>query len=141
MAYNNGFPMNYQPAYPIQQPVPQPQMNTGLTWVQGEAGAKAYPVAPNTTVDLWDSEEQVIYLKSADMSGMPSMKILDYTIRDQSGTKNTLAEKIPEIDTSKFVTYEDLELKLKELTAQIDKSNNRQTRNSDYRRRKERNDG
>lgn len=141
MAYNNGFPMNYQPAYPIQQTVPQPQMNTGLTWVQGEAGAKAYPVAPNTTVDLWDSEEQVIYLKSADMSGMPSMKILDYTIRDQSGTKNTLAEKTPEIDTSKFVTYEDLELKLKELTAQIDKSNNRQTRNNDYHRRKERNDG
>ena len=75
------------------------------------------------------------------MSGMPSMKILDYTIRDQSGAKNTLVEKIPEIDTSRFVTYEDLELKLKELTAQIDKSNNRQTRNNDYRRRKERNDG
>lgn len=141
MAYNNGFPMNYQPAYPIQQPVPQPQMSTGLTWVQGEAGAKAYPVAPNTTVDLWDSEEQVIYLKSADISGMPSIKVLDYTIRDQSSVKNTLTEKTPEIDTSKFVTYDDLELKLKELTAQIDKSNNRQTRNGEYHRRKERNDG
>jgi len=39
-------------------------------------------VAPNSTVQLWDSEQQTIYLKSADASGMPSMKILDYSVRD-----------------------------------------------------------
>lgn len=87
MAYNNGFPVNYPMYYnPVQQPIPQPQaqaqqQNT-ITWVQGEAGAKSYLVAPNTTVQLWDSESQTIYLKSADASGMPSMKVLDYTIRD-----------------------------------------------------------
>lgn len=48
----------------------------------GEAGAKSYLVAPNNTVQLWDSESQTIYLKSADVSGMPSMRVLDYTIRD-----------------------------------------------------------
>ena len=90
MAYNSYFPTNYQPmAYqppmynPIQTPQPQAQSN-GITWVSGEAGAKAYLVAPNTTVQLWDSEAQVIYLKSADGSGLPSMKILDYTIRNES---------------------------------------------------------
>jgi hypothetical protein len=36
---------------------------------------------------LWDSEAQTIYLKSADASGMPSIKVLDYTIRDSA--KNT----------------------------------------------------
>lgn len=107
MAYNNGFPMGYQPAqifYPQQyqpqqmaqpqysqqpqqmpQQMPQPQsqpQNGGVIWVQGEAGAKSYLVAPNTTVQLWDSENQVIYLKSADASGMPSIKTLDYTIRE-----------------------------------------------------------
>lgn len=71
---NYNFPMNYNP---YQQPQP-----TGPIWVQGEAGAKSYLVAPNNTVTLWDSEAQVIYLKSADPSGMPTMKILDYTIRD-----------------------------------------------------------
>ena len=111
MAYNNIFPMNYggnfYPNYPQMQA--QPQMQTpiqaqpqsgamqgqGATapppiiWVQGEAGAKSYLLAPNTTVQLWDSEEQVIYLKSADASGMPSMKVLDYTIRDNQSPQNS----------------------------------------------------
>lgn len=90
MAYNTGFPASYQPMYyapqyqipQIQQQPTQPQVNSNLIWVQGEAGAKSYLVAPNSTVQLWDSEKQTIYLKSADASGMPSMKILDYTIRD-----------------------------------------------------------
>lgn len=74
MAYN--FPVNYYPNYQNQY-----QQN-GIIWVQGEAGAKSYLVAPNTTVQLWDSESQTIYLKSADSSGMPSIKVLDYTVRE-----------------------------------------------------------
>lgn len=87
--YNGGFPASYQQYYPqytipqaqSQQPV---QQSSGLIWVQGEAGAKSYLVAPNTTVQLWDSERQTIYLKSADASGMPSIKVLDYTIRQEA---------------------------------------------------------
>ena len=92
--YNNGYPASYQQYYPTQfngyptqmnvaptQPTQQ-QINSNLIWVQGEAGAKSYLVAPNNTVQLWDSERQTIYLKSADASGMPSMRILDYTFRD-----------------------------------------------------------
>ena len=96
MAYNNGFPvtypqMFYQPQYqaPYLQgtqtsPANQSQhsTNSGLIWVQGETGAKSYLVAPNTTVPLWDSETQRIFLKSADAAGMPSMKILNYTIEE-----------------------------------------------------------
>lgn len=105
MAGFNGFPATYQPMYypqyqpqPMQyqqqsvqpqqppqpqmaQPVPQP-VSTGIIWVQGEAGAKSHLVAPNTTVPLWDSEAQRIFLKSADPAGMPSMKILNYTIEE-----------------------------------------------------------
>lgn len=54
-----------------------------LIWVQGEAGAKAYMVAPNNTIALWDSEAQVIYIKETDMTGRPTMQILDYTIRNK----------------------------------------------------------
>lgn len=92
MAYNNGFPMNYgyYPNYQYQQP----QNNSSLIWVSGEAGAKAYLVAPNTTVQLWDSEKNVVYIKSADASGMPSMKILDYTVRESEMTqKQTFTDK------------------------------------------------
>lgn len=63
------------------QPNFYPQRN-GRIWVQGEAGAKSYLVAPNSMVDLWDSEKQTIYVKSADISGVPSMTIIDYTVRD-----------------------------------------------------------
>lgn len=101
MPYGNYFPASYQPYYPqygytqpqqmqtVQQPQMQNQqtaqnapMTSGIIWVQGEAGAKSYLVAPNTTVQLWDSEKQTIYLKSADASGMPSIRTLDYTIRE-----------------------------------------------------------
>ena len=91
MPYNGGFPVGYpyyvptqSNALPTQMNVnpTQPTQNAGIIWVQGEAGAKSYLVAPNSTVQLWDSESQTIYLKSADASGMPSMRILDYKIRE-----------------------------------------------------------
>lgn len=124
MAYNNGFPITYQPIYyqpqAQQQPlVPQmqpqqapPSSNTNIIWVSGEAGAKSYLVAPNTTVQLWDSEAQTIYLKSADASGMPTMKILDYTIRDSAPVQNSssalMQDPTPEYVTkSEFSAFED----------------------------------
>lgn len=67
--------------YPY-QPYMQQQPSGGIIWIQGEAAAKSYLVAPNTSVPLWDSERQTIYIKSADAAGMPSMKVIDYTIRD-----------------------------------------------------------
>ena len=81
MGYYNGYPASYQPPMFLQQPNPQ---QNGLTWVQGEAAAKSYLIAPGATVALWDCEEKTIYLKSADASGMPSMKVLDYTIRGEA---------------------------------------------------------
>lgn len=88
MAYFNGYPASYQPIYPQYQPPAQnTQQQNGIIWVQGESAAKSYLVAPGQTVQLWDSEEKVIYLKSADASGMPSMKILDYTIRGETESK------------------------------------------------------
>ncbi len=120
MAYNY-FPAGYQ-YYPMQNPMqnnafqnvgnaaPNAQSN-GIIWVQGEAGAKSYMVAPNTTVQLWDSESQTIYLKSADASGMPSMRIIDYTIRDN-------APKAPNLSAqSDFVTRSELQGVLDELNA------------------------
>lgn len=106
MAYNSAFPMGYQPQYYPQynQPQNQPNMaNNGMVWVQGEAGAKSYLIAPNATIPLWDSEAQTIYIKSADASGMPSMKVLDYTIRD-----NTVHSANKIID-SDYVTKQELE--------------------------------
>lgn len=79
----------YQNPYMIQPYQQQVQPTYGINWVQGINGAKAYLVAPGNTVQLWDSESQTIYLKSADASGLPSIKILDYTIRDSGPVQQT----------------------------------------------------
>nr|DAI29747.1 MAG TPA: hypothetical protein [Caudoviricetes sp.] len=60
------------------------QESPPMIWVQGEAGAKAHIVAPGNTVVLWDSENPIIYIKSADANGMPSMRIIDWKERSAS---------------------------------------------------------
>lgn len=118
MAYNSYFPAGYQqPYYQPMQPMTQnqmPQNNGGIIWVQGEAGAKSYLVAPNTTVQLWDSENQTIYLKSADASGMPSIKVIDYTIRDAAEKNAT-----PLQNSEQYVTIESMKEIEKRLSERI----------------------
>lgn len=69
----------YQQAIPQQMQVTQQPINQGILWVQGEAGAKSYLVAPSTTVLLMDSEAQRFYLKSTDGAGMPNLRTFEYT--------------------------------------------------------------
>lgn len=93
----------YQPYYQQYQQMSPTQMpgtsqTNGIIWVQGEAGAKSYMVAPNNTVQLWDSESQTIYLKSADASGMPSMRILDYTIRQNNPQAPPISQQEQKMD-------------------------------------------
>lgn len=113
MAYNNYFPTGYQPAqivYPQAQQN-QAQNSNGIIWVTGEASAKAYLVAPNQSVQLWDSESQTIYLKSADASGIPSMRILDYTFRDSA------PQSKESLDVGVFATKEDVDYLKEEIAS------------------------
>ena len=94
------------------------QNNNDMIWVQGESGAKAYLVAPNTTVTLWDSENPIIYLKTANNTGVPSMRILDYTERTSEPKEAQHNCKC----AKEFAPIEDfkkLENKLEELTQKV----------------------
>ena len=96
----NQFKGQYQQPIPqMQQNIPQqtmqmpvqptsPKPTNDIIWVQGEAGAKGFLVAPNNTVVLWDTENPVIYVKSADASGIPSMRVLDFKERNGNGQNN-----------------------------------------------------
>lgn len=53
----------------------------GMIWVLGEAEARSYPVAANTTVVLWDKDTPTIFIKSADASGIPSLRVLEWKDR------------------------------------------------------------
>lgn len=115
MAYNSFFPTGYQPVIPnyqmAQQNVPQAQNNaqTGIIWVQGIEGAKAYPVGAGNNVLLMDSEESVFYIKSTDPSGMPMpLRAFKYSEIGE--------QKAEQVDMSGYVTKEEFEARLKELT-------------------------
>lgn len=114
MAYGY-YPQNYFPQ--MNNAVPdvlntykapyQQQAQNGFIWVQGEEAAKAYLVAPNSTVVLWDSEKHVIYIKSADQTGIPSMRILDWT--EHTNTTPTAPTEHVCSCGDKFVLKEDFE--------------------------------
>lgn len=82
-----------------------PQTNQGIIWVQGEAAARSYLVANNSTVLLMDSETNRFYLKSANSAGMPSLQIFEYSEVTQSATQ--AAQNTTENLDDKYVTREE----------------------------------
>ena len=79
----------FQPP-PQAQPTPPPQQS--MIWVNGEAEAMAYLVAPNSAAALWDSAAPVIYLKQADASGKPSIKTYDLVERSSRASQPPAAQ-------------------------------------------------
>lgn len=105
----------------VMQPMPQsyapaPQsmpMSSNVIPVDGEVGAKAYMVPNGSTgpIALWDTNDNVIYLRTFNAAGMPNpLKKLRYVEEEpvnvlpsgQSGTAQS-------VDTSKFATKDDFE--------------------------------
>ena len=104
---NGGYPytQNYNTSQP-QQP------SSGINWVQGEAGAKSYAIAPNQSVLLMDSENNVFYIKSSDASGMPMpLRIFDYTER-LAVVKNEQINSTPKVE---YITRQEFDKVITEL--------------------------
>ena len=78
---------------PNMQQVPQ-QQSPSIVWVQNEMEAANYLVAPNSAVTLWDSNAPVVYLKQADASGKPSMKIYDLVERNSRPVQAPVAPAV-----------------------------------------------
>ena len=56
----------------VQQPV------NGLTRVTGIDGAKAYQMPPNSVAALFDDSYDIMYVKSTDGAGFPTIRIFDF---------------------------------------------------------------
>lgn len=74
MPYN---PYNFYNPYP--QPnygsfPQQPQSNNTYAFVNGIEGAKSYPMQPNQTVMLMDSEQPIAYMKQSNGMGQATLK-------------------------------------------------------------------
>lgn len=71
---------------------------TNITYVQGETGAKGYPVTSNYTMLLMDSEQQQFFIKSVDAAGLPSMRAFKF---------EEIVE--PEPEKIEYITKEDFD--------------------------------
>ena len=108
-----------QPAPP---PVPQnPVATGGVQWVSSEQEARGYLIAPNSAVALWDSTAPTVYLKQADASGKPTLKI--YDLVERAETPRTA----PQGKGVEFVTREEFD----RLAALVGELNGKKKRKED----------
>lgn len=110
MNFNSYIPQPYQQqyVYPTAYQQNQPLSNTpSLIWVQGEAAAKAYPVAPGNSVLLMDSEEQRFFIKSADASGMP-LPLRRFSYTEEVEVQQSYANA-PDVDMSQYITRKEFD--------------------------------
>lgn len=110
--YQQQFPQYQQNGQTnIQIPAQQQQINnSGMIWVSGEMEAKEFPVAPNTAVTLWDSNNPVVYLKKADASGKPTTETYDLVRRDssvQQAVQSPVASSVDYITRDEFNALEE----------------------------------
>ena len=125
MAYNNYFPQTYTnlpyvygggatPAQTWTAPAQNTNSLSGINWVQGESGARSVFVPAGQKALLMDSETNVFYVKSSDVSGMPlPLRVFEYKEIDKvaSSEANGRAQ-------SEYVTHEELEQVIAELKPQ-----------------------
>jgi hypothetical protein len=54
----------------------------GFVYVTGIDGAKAYQMPPNSEMPLFDDSGDVLYIKTTDGAGFPTITVVDCTKRD-----------------------------------------------------------
>jgi len=117
MAVNN----TYYPAYNAYTPLNQAQntymaptqttSDNGIKWVQGEAGARACAINPGTSAVLMDSERDVFYIKTTELSGMPRpLRIFEFKEITSESQEST-----SKIGQTSFVTKDEFEQRLSKL--------------------------
>lgn len=86
----------------------QPQIATqNLIRVNGINGAKAYQMTPNSTVALFDSNEDIMYVKSTDGAGFPQIRKFRFVEMQETSTQ--------QIENVDFVSREEFENFKKEI--------------------------
>lgn len=92
---------------------PVQQVQSGLVWVNGEEGAKEYPVAKGNTVLLLDSQDSNFYLKTIDLTGIVSIRKFKF----EEIVVEVKSEEVKEKEVNK--EFEDLKSEFKSLKDEI----------------------
>lgn len=81
---------------------------SGINWVQGIEGAKAFRIKPNDMAIILDSEnEGVMYIKTSDSIGMCTLRTFNYQEVVQQQNNNA--------DMTQYVKASELESKVEEI--------------------------
>lgn len=114
-SYAQGNPISQQPYMQQSQPSypASSSMSAGIHWVDGEVGAKAFQLPAgwpaNTPIDLWDTNDCVIYLKSINQLGMPNpLQKVHYTMDEPQQQSNLMTGNSNSVMSSDYVTKEDM---------------------------------
>lgn len=67
-----------------QQPIATVSDNSNIIWVSSAKEADNYPLAPNSAVEMRDTNNQFLYVKQRDASGRPNMEAYMLTPVDLS---------------------------------------------------------
>ena len=130
--YNNPYmtnsmqPMNY--AQPQQSSAlnPPPQQDPVFKWVQGRAGAEAYPLAPGTSGFFMESDGQRLYAKASDSYGR-YMPLQSYRLVPEEDQSSAAAQQLT--SSAETIDYEKIrQIIAEEVSKQIEVSNPRPTK-------------
>lgn len=125
MAYNNGFPIGYQPAqiyYPqqqyqqmvptqmsgasAQQPMTPPTIHAEIIQVDSEQTAENYPLAAGSSQMMISKDDSTIYVKTMYANGQYNLDVF---------VKRPKTPRKPEINMDAYITREEFEDRLKSL--------------------------
>ena len=91
-------PMNFAPVMPSTLPTNNP--STTPQYVNGIDSAKAYQLQPNQSVMLFDQNEPLMYVKTADASGFCSIKTFRLTeVTDEKEEKYVTHDEFEQFKT------------------------------------------
>lgn len=91
----------YNPQMNNQQIYPQIQTQN-LIRVNGIEGAKAYQMSANSIVSLFDANEDIMYIKSTDGAGFPSIRTFSFT---EVKEENKPAQHVDYISREEFEEF------------------------------------
>lgn len=91
----------YNPQMNNQQIFPQIQTQN-LIRVNGIEGAKAYQMSANSIVSLFDANDDIMYIKSTDGAGFPSIRTFSFT---EVKEENKPAQQVDYISREEFEEF------------------------------------
>lgn len=135
-AYGYPQPFNTSLGMPgnIQSPTQGNQNGLIIAWVQGINAMKSFAMGPNQKAFLFNTEENNFGIKSTDANGMPyPLEVFRYE-RDTADPRPQQAQPAsPVIDTSIFVTREELEARISSILRSFESNTNSNQNNSNNR--------